>query len=103
MTCKHDSVDDDGFRYFERPVDFKVCPYCTIERQAVEIEALRRDAERLDWYESQHTLHYWLELLYVVDGYELSRSRDGNIQWAVQADNLRAAIDAALSREKDDA
>lgn len=30
------------------------------------------DAKRLAWYESKHTLHNSLELLYVVDGYELS-------------------------------
>jgi hypothetical protein len=63
------------------------------------IAELERDAERLDWYEQQHTLHGSLELLYVVDGYELSQmAEDGDTRvLQVYGESLRAAIDAARS------
>lgn len=65
-----------------------------LRRRVLELEA---DAARLDWYERQHTLHYSLEFIYVVDGYELSKTRDGNVQWTIHEENLRATIDAAMS------
>lgn len=56
------------------------------------------DLERLDWYEAQHTLHKSLEVLYVVDGYELSlMAEDGDTVLATYKGNtLRDAIDQAI-------
>ena len=59
------------------------------------------DAERLDWYESKHTLHKDLELLYVVDGYELSiMDQDGQkVVACYSGKNIRECIDAAMREE----
>jgi len=35
------------------------------------------DAEILDWLEAKHTLHRAVEILYVVDGYEIALTYDG--------------------------
>lgn len=40
---------------------------------------MKTDAEILDWLEKWHTLHYTVEALYVVDGYEASIYHDGNL------------------------
>lgn len=54
------------------------------------------DAERLQWYEDQHTLHWALEVTYCVDSYTLEKVRDsGEIAWCVQAPTLAACIDEA--------
>lgn len=55
------------------------------------------DSERLDWYEAQHTLHKSLEVLYTVDGYELSvMAEDGEKVLATyKGESLRDAIDQA--------
>lgn len=57
------------------------------------------DSERLDWFEAQHTLHKSLEVLYVVDGYELSLiAEDGDVVLATfKGETLREAIDQAMS------
>jgi hypothetical protein len=61
---------------------------------------LRKDAARLDWIEAQHTLHRSVELLYVVDGYEVEYLYDGNsISKPHRGDSLRAAIDAAMGEQ----
>ncbi len=36
------------------------------------------DTERLDWLEEQFGLHHELEITYVVDGYEIEFTYDGN-------------------------
>lgn len=63
--------------------------------------AVTTDAERLDWIEAQHTLHLAVEILYVVDGYELTLTYDGNpLTMLAKDDTLRAAIDIAMERTK---
>ena len=61
------------------------------------LDEARKDKERLDWYEQQHTLHGAVEVLYVyvVDGYELTITHYGNPVRYVRAPTLRAAIDQA--------
>lgn len=55
------------------------------------------DAERIQWYEDQHALHYGLELLYVVDGYQLTCVMDSDlVAWQVEAPTLSACIDLAV-------
>lgn len=55
------------------------------------------DAERIQWYQDQHELHYGLELLYVVDGYVLSCvMENGLVVWKVQAPTLAECIDLAV-------
>lgn len=58
-----------------------------------------QDAKRLDWLERMHTLHQSVEILYVVDGYEvIVMHEDGitKLSETVHGDSLRTAIDAAL-------
>ncbi len=57
---------------------------------------LINDTQRLDWYENQHTLHYHLEVLYVVDGVVLTRLYDDTPKEKFEASNLREAIDLAM-------
>lgn len=59
-------------------------------------DSLKADAERLDWLESQATLHKQPEILYVVDGYmvEIVDDRERTML-AGRGDDLRAAIDKA--------
>lgn len=52
------------------------------------------DAERLQWYQNQHTLHFSLELLYCVDHYELSKFDESERQiWLVSGETLAECID----------
>ena len=52
------------------------------------------DAERLQWYQDQHELHYGLELLYVVDGYRLECVLENDlVAWSVEAPTLSECID----------
>lgn len=63
---------------------------------ASEVAELRRDAERLDWLEVNHTLHKAMEILYVVDGYEVTPTYNGNHNdGPFHGETLREAIDAA--------
>jgi SHS2 domain-containing protein len=39
---------------------------------------VKSDKEILDWLESQYDLHRELEIMYVVDGYQVEFRRDGN-------------------------
>ena len=65
------------------------------------LAAAERDAARLDWFESRHTLHTSIECLYVVDGYELEIFHDFRPpQKPIWGVSLRAAIDAAIAKEK---
>lgn len=63
------------------------------------------DSERLDWYQAQHTLHKSLEVLYVVDGYELSlMAEDGETVLATyKGESLRGAIDQAMRSAQSEA
>lgn len=56
---------------------------------------LREDKARLDWLEAHCTLHTYPEFLYVVDGYQVCVSRDGNPSPAYEGHDLRSAIDVA--------
>jgi len=58
------------------------------------------DKARLDWLEKHHTLHTQVEILYVVDGYEVTLMHEDGINELsphFRGDDLRAAIDAAMS------
>ncbi len=58
------------------------------------------DEARLNWLESMLTLHTGVDVLYVVDGYEVTITKDanpGNKYWGA---TLREAIDNALARER---
>ena len=58
------------------------------------------DAERLDWLERNHTLHQSVEIIYVVDGYEVQIvDEDGftNLSPAFHGADLRSAIDSAIA------
>ena len=49
----------------------------------------------LEWLERMHTLHFAVEALYVVDGYEVSITCDGNPIHTFKAETLKQAyIDA---------
>jgi FtsZ-binding cell division protein ZapB len=69
------------------------------ERAESERDALRRDEERLNWLEAQHTLHKSVEFLYVVDGYDCILMYDSNPKQEFHGDTLRAAIDAAAKEQ----
>lgn len=62
-----------------------------------ELKLAREDGARLDWLERSNTLHQSVELLYVVDGYEVQLIRDDGATCCVSArgESLRSAIDAA--------
>lgn len=50
------------------------------------------DSQILEWLEDNHTLHKAVEALYVVDGYEVSITYDGNvIKGPFRAETLREA------------
>lgn len=58
------------------------------------------DAQRLDWLEKFHTLHTSVEILYVVDGYEVTvMNEDGihELSPRYHGADLRSAIDAAMA------
>jgi antibiotic biosynthesis monooxygenase (ABM) superfamily enzyme len=59
---------------------------------------MKTDAEILDWLEQNHTLHHQVEILYVVDGYEVTITRDGDpipsLQW--KGESLREACSYAM-------
>lgn len=61
-------------------------------------EQLQLDKARLDWWQAQHTLHNSLQLVYVVDSYELEINvEDGDRVAACYAGkDIRACIDAAM-------
>lgn len=67
--------------------------------QKRDIEA-QRDVLRLelDWLESMHTLHGAVEILYVVDGYQLTLTYDGaQVGEPVRGATLDEAIDNAIA------
>ena len=54
--------------------------------------------ECLAWYEAQHTLHWHMQLLYVVDGYDLSCEHEDGVRvaYTVHGDTLLEAIRKAM-------
>lgn len=56
------------------------------------------DGQMIDWLERMHTLHQQVEILYVVDGYEITVTHDGEPifgqRW--RGENLREALTKAL-------
>lgn len=51
----------------------------------------------LQWLESMHTLHGAVEILYVVDGYQIQRTYDdSHVGEPIKADNLAECIDIAM-------
>ncbi len=73
--------------------------YDTLRQQHIDLLArAKKDAERWKFYEDQHTLHWRLEVTYVVDGYEFSKVHENGItvEWSFKGDTLLKAIDAAL-------
>lgn len=56
------------------------------------------DTEILDWLENQYGLHRELEITYVVDGYEVEFTYDGNPTDGKQyhGENLRDALRKAI-------
>lgn len=58
------------------------------------------DSDRLDWFEAQHTLHGGVDVLYVVDGYEVQLTvDDAPIGPAHKGETLRDAIDKAFDAQ----
>jgi hypothetical protein len=59
------------------------------------------DKDRLDWLEANHTLHKTVEILYVVDGYEVTlMHEDGVTELSTRfhGSDLREAIDKAIKK-----
>lgn len=55
-------------------------------------------SRHIEWLEDMHTLHYCVEILYVVDGYQLQQTRDGSdVGEPVRGETLEKAIDAAIA------
>lgn len=55
------------------------------------------DKDRIQWLENMHTLHGAVEILYVVDGYQLTQTYDDSqIGEPVHSENLAGAIDKAI-------
>lgn len=61
---------------------------------------MRTDTERLDWLEGQYGLHREAEITYVVDGYEIEITYEGNPTYGkiYHGETLRDAIDAAMGK-----
>ncbi len=54
---------------------------------------------QIEWLESMHTLHGAVEILYVVDGFQIQRTFDGGEVGApIKADTLIEAIDEAIAQ-----
>jgi hypothetical protein len=51
----------------------------------------------IEWLERMHTLHFAVEALYAVDGYEVSITCDGNPLWTFRAETLKQAYAAAMT------
>ena len=54
---------------------------------------------QIEWLESMHTLHGAVEILYVVDGYQIQRTYDdSNVGDPIQEKSLRECIDSAIAK-----
>lgn len=60
------------------------------------------DMAALDWIEAMHTLHGSVEFLYVVDGYEVSITKDDGNSWTLlgSGPTLRDAIKEAIAAQQ---
>lgn len=55
-------------------------------------------SRHLDWLEQMHTLHYSVEILYVVTGYQITQLRDGEETGKVaEGPTLEDAINIAMA------
>ncbi|EJY0635054.1 hypothetical protein OE855_002595 [Salmonella enterica subsp. enterica serovar Schwarzengrund] len=55
--------------------------------------------KHIEWLESMHTLHGAIEILYVVDGYQIQRTYDDvEIGVPIKADTLAQCIDTAIEK-----
>jgi hypothetical protein len=85
---------------FCRDETIKLQDECIAGMEA-ELADARKDAERLTWLEAHYGLHEGIYILYVVDGYELTRTYDDtHYGQCYRGESLRAAIDAALADGK---
>lgn len=62
---------------------------------------MHTDTEIIDWLERMHNLHTQVEALYVVDGYQVSLTWDGEALHEFNGDTLREAYSAAMEYEYD--
>lgn len=62
----------------DRILDFAEISKEEFEARNVNDLIVKSDKEILDWLESQYDLHRKLEIMYVVDGYQVEFRRDGN-------------------------
>ena len=54
--------------------------------------------DKIEWLESMHTLHGAVEILYVVPGYQIQRTFDGDeLGDPIEAPTLAEAIEIAMS------
>lgn len=71
------------------------------EKAEAAAAASAKDAGRLDWLEREHTLHTSVEILYVVDGYDIDViERDCTVVSTAHGDTLRTALDAAIAQQE---
>lgn len=53
--------------------------------------------DKIEWLESMHTLHGKVEILYVVDGYQIQRTYDdAEVGDPIKASTLSECIDMAI-------
>jgi hypothetical protein len=99
--CKEGEALPEGW---ETPGGFADKRDAEIERLTRERDELLADAQRLNWYESQHTLHKNPELLYVVDGYEISMMEQDGQKVVAEffGKSIRDCIDAAMKHRPAD-
>jgi hypothetical protein len=100
-----EAIPADARLVWTEPDGLKATHHVPVGRYAREAAALLRslaaDARRLDWIEAQLTLHSDVEMLYVVDGYEVQHIVQGDgaiVTTCAHGEDLRAAIDAAIQR-----
>jgi hypothetical protein len=72
-------------------------PYAPIEPLYNNSNKIISDSGRIDWLQSQHTLHRHVEFIYVVMGYQCQLMHDGNeVGKPFEGKTLRDAIDLAM-------
>lgn len=62
---------------------------------------MKTDTEIVDWLERMHNLHTQVEALYVVDGYQVSLTWDGEPIHEFKGETLREAYSEAMAYEYD--
>lgn len=80
-----------------------ICIQCETEARTSEFFKqflkLKKDKERLDWLEKNSTLHKEIEILYLVDCYEVSTINIRNgVAESYRNDSIRTAIDSAMKK-----